>query len=156
MVAEQARLTANVKTRETGYDNLLAQYQLAQISEGAETGGVRIIDPATTPLVPISPQRKRAVVLAAIIGLLLGIVAAVVADRFDDAVQTPDEVRDRLQLAILGSIPRVGEALFARLRARGSDSSRTSSRSRWWPRPSGPCGRTSRLRAPTRTCGRSC
>jgi tyrosine-protein kinase Etk/Wzc len=114
MVAEQARLTANVKTRETGYDNLLAQYQLAQISQGGETGGVRIIDPATIPLTPISPQRKRAVALAAILGLLLGIVAAVIADRFDDAVQTPDEVRDRLQLPILGSIPRVTEALFAR------------------------------------------
>lgn len=114
MVAEQARLTANVKTRETGYDNLLAQYQLAQISEGGETGGVRIIDPATIPLIPISPQRKRAVGLAAILGILLGIFAAVMADRFDDAVQTPDEVRDRLRLPILGSIPRVGEALFGR------------------------------------------
>jgi capsular exopolysaccharide synthesis family protein len=114
MVAEQARLTANVKTRETGYDNLLAQYQLAQISQGGETGGVRIIDEAMIPLIPISPQRKRAIVLAACIGLLLGIFAAVIADRFDDSVQTPDEVRDRLQLPILGSIPRVGDALFGR------------------------------------------
>jgi capsular exopolysaccharide synthesis family protein len=114
MVAEQARLTANVKTRETGYDNLLAQYQLAQISQGGETGGVRIIDAAMIPMIPISPQRKRAIVLAACIGLLLGVFAAVVADRFDDSVQTPDEVRDRLQLPILGSIPRVGDALFGR------------------------------------------
>ncbi len=114
MVAEQARLTANVKTKETGYDNLLAQYQLAQISQGGETGGVRIIDEAAIPSVPISPQRKRAIILAACIGLLLGVFAAVVADRFDDSVQTPDEVRDRLQLPILGSIPRVGEALFGR------------------------------------------
>jgi tyrosine-protein kinase Etk/Wzc len=114
MVAEQARLTANVKTRETGYDNLLAQYQLAQISQGGETGGVRIIDDAMIPLIPISPQRKRAIVLAACIGLLLGVFAAVIADRFDDSVQTPDEVRDRLQLPILGSIPRVGDALFGR------------------------------------------
>ena len=114
MVAEQARLTANVRTKETGYDNLLAQYQLAQISQGGETGGVRIIDEATVPNIPVSPQRKRAIILAACIGLLLGVFAAVVADRFDDSVQTPDEVRDRLQLAILGSIPRVGEMLFGR------------------------------------------
>jgi len=114
MVADQARLTARVKTRETGYDNLLAQYQLARISEGGETGGVRIIDAAPLPLTPISPQRKRAVVLAAIIGLLLGVLAAVIADRFDDSVQTPDEVRHRLHLAILGSIPRVRDALFGR------------------------------------------
>jgi capsular exopolysaccharide synthesis family protein len=114
MVADQARLTARVKTRETGYDNLLAQYQLARISEGGETGGVRIIDAAPLPLTPVSPQRKRAVMLAALIGLLLGVLAAVVADRFDDSVQTPDEVRHRLHLAILGSIPRVRDALFGR------------------------------------------
>jgi capsular exopolysaccharide synthesis family protein len=114
MAAEQARLTANVKTRETGYDNLLAQYQLARISEGGETGGVRIIDPAPVPYTPVSPQRKRAVLLAAIIGLLLGLLSAVVADRFDDSVQTPDEVRHRLHLPILGSIPRVRDTLFGR------------------------------------------
>lgn len=114
MVAEQARLTANVKTRETGYDNLLGQYQLARISQGGETGGVRIIDPAPVPYTPISPQRKRAVLLAAIIGLMLGVLCAVIADRFDDSVKTPDEVRHRLQLAILGSIPRVRDALFGR------------------------------------------
>jgi len=114
MVADQARLTARVKTRETGYDNLLAQYQLARISEGGETGGVRIIDAAALPLTPVSPQRRRAVLLAAIIGCLLGVLAAVVADRFDDSVQTPDEVRHRLHLAILGSIPRVRDALFGR------------------------------------------
>ena len=114
MVADQARLTANVKTRETGYDNLLGQYQLARISEGGETGGVRIIDAAPRPYTPVSPQRKRAVFLAAIIGLMLGILTAVIADRFDDSVQTPDEVRHCLHLAILGSIPRVRDPLFGR------------------------------------------
>ena len=41
-------------------------------------------------------------------------LAAVVADRFDDSVQTPDEVRHRLHLPILGSIPRVRDTLFGR------------------------------------------
>jgi tyrosine-protein kinase Etk/Wzc len=109
MVAEQARLTANVKTREQGYDNLLAQYQLAQISEGGETGGVRILDAATPGLMPISPQRKKAVLLAGVIGLLLGLFGATFVDRLDDSVQTPDEVRERLHIPILGSIPRMGD-----------------------------------------------
>jgi polysaccharide biosynthesis transport protein len=87
---------------------------LARISQGGETGGVRIIDSAPLPFTPVSPQRKRAVLLAAIIGLMLGVLSAVIADRFDDSVQTPDEVRHRLHLAILGSIPRVRDALFRR------------------------------------------
>jgi capsular exopolysaccharide synthesis family protein len=105
--AEQDRLMENVKTMETGYDNLMAQYQLSRIGESAETGRVRVIDAATTPFVPVSPHRKRAAFLAALLGLAIAFGVAVLTDRLDDAVQTPDEVRDRLHLVILGSIPRV-------------------------------------------------
>jgi len=105
--AAQARLTDNVRTMEAGYDNLLSQYQLSRIGESAETGRVRVIDAATTPLVPISPHKKRSALIAALLGIALGMAAAVLADRFDDAVQGPDEVRDRLQMVLLGSIPRV-------------------------------------------------
>jgi len=105
--AAQARLTDNVRTMEAGYDNLLSQYQLSRIGESAETGRVRVIDAATTPLIPISPHKKRSAVIAALLGIALGMAAAVLADRFDDAVQGPDEVRDRLHLVLLGSIPRV-------------------------------------------------
>jgi len=115
MVAEQARLAANVKTRETGYNSLLSQYQLARISEGGETGSVRIIDAAVTPLEPVWPDRGRALVLAALLGLLLAVVSSVAMDRIDDSVRTAEEVRDALQLPILGSVPRVaGAALFSR------------------------------------------
>jgi polysaccharide biosynthesis transport protein len=105
--AAQARLTDNVHTMEEGYDNLLSQYQLSRIGESAETGRVRVIDAATTPGIPVSPHRKRAVLISFLLGLVLAIVAAMLADRFDDAVQNPDEVRDRLNLTVLGSIPRV-------------------------------------------------
>jgi succinoglycan biosynthesis transport protein ExoP len=105
--AAQARLTDNVHTMEEGYDNLLSQYQLSRIGESAETGRVSVIDAATTPGIPVSPHRKRAVLISALLGLVLAIVAAMLADRFDDAVQNPDEVRDRLNLTVLGSIPRV-------------------------------------------------
>jgi capsular exopolysaccharide synthesis family protein len=105
--AAQARLTDNVHTMEEGYDNLLSQYQLSRIGESAETGRVSVIDAAMTPQVPVSPHRKRAVLIAALLGIVLGVVVAMLVDRLDDAVQNPDEVRDRLHLTVLGSIPRV-------------------------------------------------
>jgi capsular exopolysaccharide synthesis family protein len=105
--AAQARYEDNVKTMEEGYENLISQYQLSRIGESAETGRVRVIDAAETPGIPVSPHRKRAVLISALLGLVAAIVAAMLADRFDDAVQNPDEVRDRLNLTVLGSIPRV-------------------------------------------------
>jgi capsular exopolysaccharide synthesis family protein len=107
LVAQQARLDENVHTMQPGYENLLAQYQLSRIGESAETGRVRVIDAAVLPTIPVSPHRKRSILLAAILGIVLAIAGAALLDRFDDSVQTPDEIRDRLHLAPLGSIPRV-------------------------------------------------
>ena len=107
LVAQQARLAENVHTMETGYENLLSQYQLSRIGESAETGRVRVIDAAVLPTIPVSPHRKRSVLLAVVIGIALAIAGAALLDRFDDSVQNPDEIRDRLRLPLLGSIPRV-------------------------------------------------
>jgi succinoglycan biosynthesis transport protein ExoP len=107
MVSEQARLAAVVKTREAEYSALLSQFQIARISEGGETGGVRVLDVATVSPIPVAPNRPRALLVALVVGLLLGIGAATAADRIDDSVRSVDEVRERLQLPVLAVIPRV-------------------------------------------------
>ena len=107
LAAEQARLTANVRTMQATYDNLLAQYQLARINQSAETGTVRIIDEAPLPTFAVSPNRKRAVILAAAIGLLLGIGAAVLLEKLDDSIKSPEELQERLDIAVLGLIPAI-------------------------------------------------
>jgi capsular exopolysaccharide synthesis family protein len=106
MVSEQARLAAVVKTREAEYSALLSQFQIARISEGGETGGVRVLDAATVSPTPVAPNRPRALLVALVVGVLLGIGAATAADRLDDSVRSVDEVRERLQLPVLAVIPR--------------------------------------------------
>ncbi len=110
LAAEQARLTANVRTMQATYDNLLAQYQLARINQSAETGTVRIIDEAPLPSFAVSPNRKRAVILAAAVGLLLGIGAAVLLEKLDDSIKSPEELQERLDIAVLGLIPAIRSA----------------------------------------------
>lgn len=122
LVSEQARRAAVVKTRETEYDALLAQQQIARISEGGETGGVRVLDPATVSPDPIAPKRPRALALALVVGLVLGFGVAVAVERLDDSVRTVDEVRDRFQLPVLGVIPRAGGATVARITQRDPQS----------------------------------
>ena len=107
LAAEQARLTANVRTMQATYDNLLGQYQLARINQSAETGTVRIIDEAPLPMFSVSPKRRRAVAIAAVIGLLLGIGAAVLLERLDDTIKSPEELQERLDIAVLGLIPAI-------------------------------------------------
>ena len=107
LAAEQARLTANVRTMQATYDGLLSQYQLARINQSAESGTVRIIDEAPLPSFAVSPKRRRAVIIAAAIGLLLGIGAAVLLEKLDDSIKSPEELQERLDIAVLGLIPAI-------------------------------------------------
>lgn len=105
--SEQARLMADVKTAQTTYDNLLAQYQLARIAESADGATVRVVDVAPLPGFAIAPNRQRAFLMAALIGLALGVGIAIGLDRMDDSVKSPDELPNRFQLSVLGQIPAI-------------------------------------------------
>ena len=105
--AEQARLEAQVKTIQHSYDELLSQLNMARIAESADAGNVTLLDPATTPDVPISPNRKRAFMYSLLIGLLLGAGLAILLERLDDSVKSPDDLRIKFDLTILGLIPAI-------------------------------------------------
>jgi len=57
------------------------------------------------PQFPISPKTDRNILLGAIAGLLLGIGAALLVERLDNVFHSPDELKDRTKLPLLGVIP---------------------------------------------------
>ena len=105
--ADQQRLIANHRSVQSVYESLQNLYQVAQIEEAVETDVVRIIDPAAYPIKPESPNRQRDALLALAFGVLLGIGAAVLLDRLDDSVRSPDEIVEQLRLTLLGMIPAI-------------------------------------------------
>ena len=105
--AEQSRLSATVGTMQRTFDNLQSEYQLARIAESVDGGRVQSIDEATLPTFAVSPNRKRAITYSALVGLLLGFALAFALDRLDDSVKSPDELRDQLELPMLGLIPAI-------------------------------------------------
>ncbi|HEX8851081.1 MAG TPA: polysaccharide biosynthesis tyrosine autokinase [Gemmatimonadaceae bacterium] len=109
--SEQARLMADVRTTQTAYDNLLAQLQLARIAESADGATVRVVDAASLPSFAVAPVRRRAIMFAMFLGLVLGIGLAIGLEKLDDSVKSPDELMQRFDLPVLGQIPsiRAGE-----------------------------------------------
>jgi capsular exopolysaccharide synthesis family protein len=105
--AEQVRLSATVGTMQRTFDNLQSEYQLARIAESVDGGRVQSIDEATLPTFAVSPNRKRAIIYSALMGLMLGFVVAFGLDRLDDSVKSPDELRDQMELPMLGLIPAI-------------------------------------------------
>lgn len=105
--AEQTRLSSTMGTMQHTFDNLQSEFQLARISESVDAGRVQSIDEATLPTFAVSPNRKRAITYSALLGLLLGLALAFALDRLDDSVKSPDELRDQLELPMLGLIPAI-------------------------------------------------
>ncbi len=65
----------------------------------------QIILKPTQPEEPVSPNPERNMILGTIAGLLLGTGAALLIERLDNVFHSPDELKDRTKLPLLGVIP---------------------------------------------------
>jgi capsular exopolysaccharide synthesis family protein len=65
----------------------------------------QIILKPQVPKEPVSPKIERNLLLGAIAGLLLGVMVALMVERLDNVFHSPDELKDRTKLPLLGVIP---------------------------------------------------
>ncbi len=88
------------------HEGLLAR--LAEVRARADPGPnpIAIIDRAQVPARPLSPDLRLNLGLAAVLGLLAGLVLAWFRDALDDRVQGPAEVERYGGLPVLGLVPR--------------------------------------------------
>jgi len=66
-----------------------------------------VIQTAAPSSVPSSPRKREIFAYALAGGLLAGILLAWVLERFDDSIQSPDDIKDILGLPFLGVVPLV-------------------------------------------------
>ncbi len=81
-----------------------AQLQLLQFSLGTVDGG-SVVNRASEPTVPTSPNRILILASGFMLGLLLGLFLAWWAARRDTRIYETDELPERLDLPLLGAIP---------------------------------------------------
>ncbi|OQY52334.1 MAG: hypothetical protein B6245_23740 [Desulfobacteraceae bacterium 4572_88] len=70
-----------------------------------KTGNIRVIDKAEIPTVPISPNKKRMVLISMILGIALGIGFAFVLEYLDNTIRFPEEISDYLGIPYMGLVP---------------------------------------------------
>jgi len=111
-VAEQDRsvrynvLARQADTARSIYDGLLQRYRELNASAGIASSNIAIIDRAEAPSVPSSPNVPRNIALGLLIGFALAGIAVFLRDQLDDVIHTPEDVEDKLDLALLGVVPR--------------------------------------------------
>ncbi len=98
-------LQRELDTSRTLYDGLLQRYKEVGVTGGVTTNNVAIVDPATPPSSPSSPNMMINLIIAALLGLGLGVVAALIMEALDETLATPDDVENKLHLSLLAVIP---------------------------------------------------
>jgi capsular exopolysaccharide synthesis family protein len=108
-----SRLQAEVDQQRALYTAFEQQSAAAQIAEAFQNAKVSgrfiIMQPATLPLSPTKPNRVLIVLLAMVIGALVGLGTVLVVEHNDQSMKNADEVEHLLGLPVLGTIPRVEE-----------------------------------------------
>jgi non-specific protein-tyrosine kinase len=97
--------TLQAQYRQT-YAYLLQSYESVRLAEAQSTSGVLPAENATPPTAPISPRVMQNTLLAAVVGLMLGLGVIFLIEALDDTLRSPEDVSRQLGLPVLGVIAR--------------------------------------------------
>jgi capsular exopolysaccharide synthesis family protein len=102
--ALESRLASMRKVRDRELDNILGSLK-TELSGQLRANNVRVIDEPTLPDKPVRPRKELALGLGLPVGLLLGVLSALLIETFDQTILTHQDVEQRLGLTFLGLIP---------------------------------------------------
>ena len=100
-----ARLQNEVDRRQRLLDDLISRLLEIDMSAGFVRTNVRVLDRASQAGRPVGPDRRRDIILALFMSVFAGVGLAFVLEHFDDTVKTPEDLKERLRVPLLGFVP---------------------------------------------------
>jgi polysaccharide biosynthesis transport protein len=100
-------LLRDVETNRALYENMLKSLKETAATGNLPATNIRIVYPAMLPDKPVKPKKARNLLLAAMLGLVLGAAVAVGLESLDTTLKTPEEVEGWLELPNLAMIPHL-------------------------------------------------
>jgi succinoglycan biosynthesis transport protein ExoP len=102
-------LQREADTNRTLYDGLLQRYKEIGVTGGIASNNISVVDPAETPRIPAKPNPLLNMALAALVGLGLGVMAALIFELMDESIATPEDLQNKIGLPLLGSVPKLAK-----------------------------------------------
>jgi capsular exopolysaccharide synthesis family protein len=89
------------------YKGLLMRMKEAGVSAGITASNIQIVDPAELPTRPYKPNKRQNLLLAAVVGLFLGVGLAFFFEYLDNTIKTPEDLEQWARLPSFGMVPEV-------------------------------------------------
>ncbi len=105
LAVQHTLLQGELDGSRTIYANVLKRLNETSVSTDSPLSNIQIVEPAERPLGPSSPQTERNLLLAAVLGLLLGVGVAFIMEYSHSTLRNPDEVWRAIALPTLGTVP---------------------------------------------------
>ena len=99
-------LQREVDTNRSLYDALLQRYKQIGVAGGVGMAPVSIVDRAQVPGLPFKPKLFLNLLLGFGLGLVAGIAGAVGLEFINDTIKSREDVRKKLAMSCLGTVPR--------------------------------------------------
>ncbi|MFL6760312.1 GumC family protein [Sphingomonas sp.] len=99
-------LQREVDTNRSLYDALLQRYKQIGVAGGIGMAPVSIVDRAEVPALPFKPNLLLNLIVGLALGLAAGIAGAIGLEFVNDTIKSREDVRRKLALACLGTVPR--------------------------------------------------
>jgi len=100
-------LKRELDTNRQLYDGLLQRLKEVGVTSGVASNNISIVDQASTPLFPTSPNLMKNAGIGLLAGLLLAVGFIFMREQMDDSIHQADEIEAKLGLPLLGMIHQV-------------------------------------------------
>jgi len=101
-------LDQEIKTNREMYNTLFRRLQEIELSGGSSLWlDAEVIEPASIPGSPIRPNKKMNIMIAFLVGLLLGLGLCFFLEYMDSSLRSLDDIQNYLKVFPLGMVPQV-------------------------------------------------
>lgn len=102
-------LKRNVDSNQNLYDLMLSRIKESNILQTSDTSNIRVVEKALVPVRPVSPNKKRNLLLGAVLGIFGGIGLAFFFEYMDQTVRTEEDITSHFKLPVLSVIPEADQ-----------------------------------------------
>ncbi len=90
-------------------NDLMVRYNQISAASDIVRNNISLLDNATVPPKPVSPNPLKNLGIAFVLGLAIALAIAIAREAVDDTLRSPDDVESKLHLPLLGTTPRAAD-----------------------------------------------